>query len=206
MESRGCSVLELGALAAGGQRRLHVSCHSKRGGGAARGGSRHGLFIRKGKTAEQGNGHREVHGGSMPAWAEDGGGLDSGGEKGQTPICVSVVWKSRSQLRRRRGDEASWVVGAASSLQSARLLKSRRATRYLAPPPDAPTEGCEGHEGGMEVEGGRVGVCKVVQKCWSLLQGEASCCGAWPASQFGPHTVAESGHGMEKDPKKKKGR
>ncbi|KAK0740918.1 hypothetical protein B0T18DRAFT_219927 [Schizothecium vesticola] len=29
---RGCSVLELGALAAGGQRRLHVSCHGKKGG------------------------------------------------------------------------------------------------------------------------------------------------------------------------------
>lgn len=149
MESRGCSVLELGALAAEGQRRLHVSCHGKRG--AARGGSRHGLFILKGKTTEQGI---EVHGASMPAWAEDGG-LDSGGERGQTPICVSVVWKSRSHQLRRRGGEANWeVVGAASSLQSAaRLLKSRRASRYLVPP-DAPTEGHEGHEGGMEVEEG----------------------------------------------------
>lgn len=140
------------------------------------------------------------------------GGLDSGGERGQTPICVSVVWKSRSHQLRRRGGKANWeVVGAASSLQSAaRLLKSRRASRYLVPP-DAPTEGHEGHEGGMEVEegGGWVSPSGCVCARWTrsarrYLQGEASCCGAWPASQFGPHTVAESGHEMEKDSKKKK--
>lgn len=55
------------------------------------------------------------------------------GEKGQTPICVSVVWKSRSQQLRRRGDEASWVWALLAPCNP-RLLKSRRASRYLVPP------------------------------------------------------------------------
>lgn len=132
------------------------------------------------------------------------GGLDSGGEKGQTPICVSVVWKSRSQLRRRRGDEASWVVGAASSLQSARLLKSRRATRYLVAPPDAPTEGHEGHEGGW-----RWRAVEWVCARWSRNAGRCYR-GKLPAAVHGllPNSVPtrwqRAGMGWKQIPRKKK--
>lgn len=73
--------------------------------GAARGGGKHGLFILKGKTTEQGI---EVHGASMPAWAEDGGtGLWRGKGKGDRHPSASR-WYGKpeppTEAARRRGE------------------------------------------------------------------------------------------------------